>query len=226
MGTMASQITSLTIVYSAVYSGTDQRKHQSPASLAFVRGIHRGPVNSSHKGPVTRKILPFDDVIMCYFTSTSVKMMNRYASVWPREFISKISAWDATTDSVSTYHSQSRVTNSPAPWPDARSGGGAVSNNWLWYNFKPHAPISNVNYMVCRVQWCKSFQYIYIYIYIFNASPFYWIEVSTHGQAVHLIMRKTNSWTFYRIRKIVHCACTGNVQAGNVFPTTDFKGNR
>ena len=64
MGAMASQITSVTIVYSNVYSGADQRKHQSSASLAFVRGIHRGPVNSPHKGPVTRKIFPFDDVIM------------------------------------------------------------------------------------------------------------------------------------------------------------------
>ena len=65
MGTMPSQITSLMIVYSAVYSGTDQRKHQSSASLAFVRGIHRRPVNSPHKRPVTRKKFPFDDVIMC-----------------------------------------------------------------------------------------------------------------------------------------------------------------
>ena len=40
MGAKASQITSLTIVYSSVYSGTDKRKHQSSASLAFVRGIH------------------------------------------------------------------------------------------------------------------------------------------------------------------------------------------
>ena len=43
MGAIASQITSLTIVYSTVYSGADQRKHQSSASLAFVRGIHRFP---------------------------------------------------------------------------------------------------------------------------------------------------------------------------------------
>ena len=63
MGTMASHITSLTIVYSTVYSGADQRKHQSSASLAFVRWIHRGPVNSPHKWPVTRKMVPFDDVI-------------------------------------------------------------------------------------------------------------------------------------------------------------------
>ena len=64
MRPMASQITSLTIVYSTVYSDADQRKHQSPASLAFVRGIHRGPLNSPHKWPVTRKMFPFDDVIM------------------------------------------------------------------------------------------------------------------------------------------------------------------
>ena len=64
MGAIASQITSLTIVYSIVYSDADQRKHQSSASLAFVRGIHRGPVNFPHKWPVTRKMFPFDDVIM------------------------------------------------------------------------------------------------------------------------------------------------------------------
>ena len=68
MGRIASQITSLTIVYSAVSSGADQRKHQSSASLVFVRGIHRGPVNSPHKRPVTRKMFPFDDVIMCLVT--------------------------------------------------------------------------------------------------------------------------------------------------------------
>ena len=51
MGAIASQITSLTIVYSTVYSDADQRKHRSSASLAFVRGIHRGPVNFPHKWP-------------------------------------------------------------------------------------------------------------------------------------------------------------------------------
>ena len=65
MGAMASQITSLTIVYSTVYSDADRRKHQSSTSLSFVRGFHRGhfprywpfvlgihrsPVNSPHKG--------------------------------------------------------------------------------------------------------------------------------------------------------------------------------
>ena len=87
MDSMTTQITSLAIVYSTVHSGSNQRKHQSSASPAFVRGIHREPVNSlnprlaerpletngrlanrrlnyPHKGPVTRKMFPFDDVIM------------------------------------------------------------------------------------------------------------------------------------------------------------------
>ena len=68
MGAIASQITSLTIVYSTVYSDADQRKLQSSASLAFVRGIHRGPVNSPHILPVTRKMFLFDDVIMSSWT--------------------------------------------------------------------------------------------------------------------------------------------------------------
>ena len=90
MGVIASQITSLTIVYSTIWSDADQRKHQSSTSLAFVRGIHRGPVNSQHKWPVTRKMLPFDDVIMfitiilsnlfsvCYFdVSRNVSIVSR-----------------------------------------------------------------------------------------------------------------------------------------------------
>ena len=70
MGATASQIISLTIVYSTVYSYADQRKNQSSASLTFVRGIHRGPVNSPHKWPVTRKMFPFDDVIMSWHISS------------------------------------------------------------------------------------------------------------------------------------------------------------
>ena len=64
MGAIASQITSLAIIYSTVYSGADQRKRESSASLAFLLGIHRGPVNSPHKWQVTRKMFSLDDVIM------------------------------------------------------------------------------------------------------------------------------------------------------------------
>ena len=70
MSAMASQITSLTIVYSTVYLGTDERKHESSASLAIVRGIHRWPVNSPHERPVTRKMFPFDDVIMSFWVAS------------------------------------------------------------------------------------------------------------------------------------------------------------
>ena len=64
MGAMAFQITGLTIVYLTVYSGADQMKQQRPASLAFVREIYPWPLNSPHKWPVTRKMFPFDDIIM------------------------------------------------------------------------------------------------------------------------------------------------------------------
>ena len=79
MGEMASQFTSLRIVYSTIYSGIDQRKHQSSASLTFVWGIHWWPMNSPHKGPVKQKMLPFDDVIMSekqnitYLSATSCR---------------------------------------------------------------------------------------------------------------------------------------------------------
>ena len=63
-GAITCQISGLTIVYSIVYSDADQRKHQSSASLTFLRGNHGGPVNSPHKWPVMRRMFPFDDVIM------------------------------------------------------------------------------------------------------------------------------------------------------------------
>ena len=83
MSTMASQITSLTIVYSTVNSGTGQRKHQSSASLAFVRGIHRWPMNFPHKGPVTRKMFLFDNVIMhiCFIKSPGHTMTDKWKCV-------------------------------------------------------------------------------------------------------------------------------------------------
>ena len=78
MSAMASHITSLTIVYSTVYSGADQRKHPSSASLAIVRGIHRWPVNSPHKGPVTRTMFPFDEVIM----TNGAKCHMSFLDIW------------------------------------------------------------------------------------------------------------------------------------------------
>ena len=67
MSATVSQITDVSRVYPTDCSDADQRKHQSSTSLTFVRGIRRWPLNSSHKGPVTRKMIPFDDVIMMHF---------------------------------------------------------------------------------------------------------------------------------------------------------------
>ena len=80
MCVMESQITSLTIVYSTIHSGTDQRKYQSSASLAFVWIIHGWPMNSPHKGPVTRKMFPFDDVIMFYIGAFVQQVYWRWSS--------------------------------------------------------------------------------------------------------------------------------------------------
>ena len=85
---MTSQITSLTIVYSTVYSGTDERKHQSSASLTFVRGIHWWLVNSPHIGPVMWKTFPFDDVIMIHsifffqLYLYACNFMTRFSMAW------------------------------------------------------------------------------------------------------------------------------------------------
>ena len=66
MSVMASQITSVLSVCSTVCPGADQRKYQSSVSLAFVRRSHRWQVDSLLKGPVTRKMFPFDDVIIIH----------------------------------------------------------------------------------------------------------------------------------------------------------------
>ena len=65
MSTMASQITGVSIVYLTPCWGADQRKHfASFVSQAYVGRIHRWPVKSPHKEPLTRKMFPFDNVIM------------------------------------------------------------------------------------------------------------------------------------------------------------------
>ena len=64
MSLMASQITSLAIVYSPVCSGTDKKKKKKLRVTGLCEGNSPGPVNSPHKRPVTRKMFPFDDVII------------------------------------------------------------------------------------------------------------------------------------------------------------------
>ena len=100
---IASQITSLTIVYSTIYSCADQRKHQRSASLAFVRGISRWPANSTHKGPITQKMFPFDDVIMCYIEITygsNLPLSFKIISLSPGNMKKKTGAGDAALTDI------------------------------------------------------------------------------------------------------------------------------
>ena len=88
MGKMASQIASLTIVYSTVYLSADLRKYQSSAPLAFAQGIHRGPVNSPHKWPLTRRIfhLMTSSWYIRYYGDTVVSLSHRLdmnCHFWP-----------------------------------------------------------------------------------------------------------------------------------------------
>ena len=81
MGATVSQISSLAIIYWTAYSGADQRKHKSSASLAFVRGIHRGPVISPHKWPVTGEMFPLDDVIMVYAQTVRMSVNGKLSTI-------------------------------------------------------------------------------------------------------------------------------------------------
>ena len=107
MGAIASQITRLTIVYSTVYSDADQRKHKSSASLAFVRGIHRGP----HKWPITRKMFSFDDVIMGRLRSPQHVPMMR--STWATHLLYLSTVILMTEKWPSTYRIYGHENESP-----------------------------------------------------------------------------------------------------------------
>ena len=85
MSVMASQISSLMIIYSTLYSGADQRTHQSYVSLAFVRGIHRWPLNFPHKGSVTWKMFPFGGIIMRFVYLTAITLND--LCTWSRQIL-------------------------------------------------------------------------------------------------------------------------------------------
>ena len=71
-----------------ICSGADQRKHQNSTSLAFVRGIRWWPVDSPHKGPVTQKMFPCDDIIMnCLKVADNPKALDLWDSVILASFV-------------------------------------------------------------------------------------------------------------------------------------------
>ena len=127
------RIPSLTIVYSTVYSGPErkQRKHQSSASLAFVRGIHRGPVNSPHKWPVTRKMFQFDDIMApCVCVWTTFRTMTQH---FPR--------WNFEEKYICTYII-------PPNWKDT---GSLILSSWMTVT----EPSNLVNIMLLLSWRCK-----------------------------------------------------------------------
>ena len=124
MGAISSQITSITVVYSTVYSDAGQRKHQSSASLAFVRGIHRRPVNTPHKCPVTRKMFPFDDVFMVSDNGYSFgwwkEKLLGYTGRNTRRYVGKAENWNCL------YGSSKQSTKSFKALRDNFSDGGWI----------------------------------------------------------------------------------------------------
>ena len=147
MSEIASQITSLTIVYSTVHLGADQSKHQSSASLAFVWEIHRWPVNFPHKWPVTRKIFPFDDVIM------SSQIFN---SLFNRPIL--IGRWFISVPPNWRWRPPGRWT--PIPSPISR-----ISTWWRWsqkviipparaYKGLIFSVTGFVFYKICSIEYC------------------------------------------------------------------------
>ena len=131
MTMLASQITSLPVVCSIVYSDVNQRKHQSSASLAFVREIHRGPVNFPHKWPVTRKMFPFDDVIMgcnwSYHTHGGyffAKSLTQGQLLWFNG-LSVIIVFTSSTKAIRVSHVELMMTVFRVPPP--RTGGNTLT---------------------------------------------------------------------------------------------------
>ena len=119
MSVMAFQIVGVSIVYSIIYSGADQRKHQSSTSLAFVQGIHWWPLNSPHKWPVTWKMFPFDDVIIHMSVSEQCGLMTCMA---PNHWFTQCYLF------VNWTHTQTRSQGISGHWVDL-----IIQKRWGYY---------------------------------------------------------------------------------------------
>ena len=137
------QITSISIVCSAVCTGTDQRKHQSSASLAFVRGIHRWPVDSPHREPVTRKMFPFDDVIMNHDIPRAPQQYLYHFYTWWRHQMETFSALLAICAGNSPvpgeFPTQRPVRRGFVVFFDQRPNKRLSKQSWGWW-FETHSP--------------------------------------------------------------------------------------
>ena len=140
MGAMAFQIIGVSIVYSTACSGADQRKNQTSASLAFVRGIHRSPVNSSHKGPVTRKMFPFDGVIMILIVLTLGTLLPSVGNGDPIHSIGKKRGKYSLREQLPSFrYYQSKMS----------MASKARNNRWAFFEERWHK--SYINCVVCKI---------------------------------------------------------------------------
>ena len=172
MSAIASPITSLTTVYSTVYSGADQRKPQSSASLAFVRGIHRWPVNSPHKGPVTRKMFPFDDVIMTRDYCETVSNGNTSMTT----VVSSLGTLKSVIVMTSWYGNITHITGYANPPVDSPRKGPVMRSVGVFFD----ARMNNLRNKEWNCRWLETPRdsrdvtviciYIYIYVYIYIMS--------------------------------------------------------
>ena len=186
---MASQITSLTIVCSIVYSGADQSKHQSSASLAFVRGIHRGPVNSPHKWPVPPKMFPFDDVIMCRVTSLAQGQSHSFPC-WTGETLKLMDQPGKVTKST-TWQNCVHISLVKAKYHNK------TACTFHWIEAKMHKKLQatflldrgkNHNKTACTLYWIEAKKDTNCVHILLNRAPkapqtactFYWIEAKKH----------------------------------------------
>ena len=181
MSSMASQITSLTIVYSTVYSGADHRKHHSSAPLAFVRGIHRGPVNSPHKWPVTRKMFPFDEVIMINHWNRHIAVLTEF-SLLTAKFVAIL-----TTSSVAREVNFVKMTTSPFQ-------GWFVPKALIWSieksNLSALCFISHLQKCILKFTQICVYQFFYFWSYTEVACQ---DEVTLHIKVLEYVYRRKSN---------------------------------
>ena len=149
MSAMASQVTGATIVYSAVCSGADQRKHQSPASLTFLRGIHRWQVNSPHKGPVT--------------------MVTRHVSIWWRHHgypLSQSNHWISFEDSIIVARSRKSLATLTL--------GSSKINQHCWRFHGSGVTVIAAPQIIGLISFCTGMHHEYFFevVNVLSCSPF------------------------------------------------------
>ena len=132
-GDDVSEITGVSIAYLTIGSSADQRKYQCYASLAFVRGIHRWPVDSPYKGPVTRKMFPFDYVIVYESCCTLIQILLSFD--WRR---TDNKSWSESTmlHLTDAYIRQSALMSSHYLWLNNiwRANFNKIAgNHWYYY---------------------------------------------------------------------------------------------